>query len=171
MIMDESMFYHGSRYLNEPQNCSNLADTLKSPEIQLLRIQALLAIIVSMLVFGLFRRRCGNWALALVASGANVLSPAIIAYTLGPIQSASFSSSYFPVWAAYLVEVLGSVHSYIVHIIEDNEQWKSFNLDSTAKCFMTSWMITSYVTQSMSTLCIVLLFIILLMKVDKRVWA
>ncbi|KAK3432879.1 hypothetical protein EUGRSUZ_D00386 [Eucalyptus grandis] len=136
------------------------------------RIVALLAITASMLVFlgvfGLFRRRCGNRTLASVAFCAYNLSPAIIAYTLGLIQSAPYKSLNFPVWAAYLVVVLGSGDSYTVHSIEDIEQWKSFNLYSAAKCFMTSWMIASYTTHPVSKLWAVFLFVILFAKVDGR---
>ncbi|KAF7851238.1 hypothetical protein BT93_L4283 [Corymbia citriodora subsp. variegata] len=233
--MDGSMFYHGSRYLDKQQNCSNQVDMLESPKIRLLRIQALLAITASMLVFlgvfGLFRRRCSSRTLALVAFGTYALSPAIIACTLGLIQRASFSSMYFPVWAAYLVVVLGRADSYIAHSIEDIEhnrafalvaftaysllpaiiayvlgliqsalscslyfplwlaylaivlggadsytahsiedieRWKSFNVDSAAKCFVPSWLIASCVTPSVKILCTVFLFVILFMKIDER---
>ncbi|KAK3432860.1 hypothetical protein EUGRSUZ_D00365 [Eucalyptus grandis] len=140
--------------------------------IRLERIEALLAITAAILVFlgvfGLFRRRCVNRAFTLVAFAAYYLSPAIIAYTLGLIQSAPFCSSHFPIWAAYLVVVLGSADSYTAHSIEDIEQWKSFNVDSAAKCFMTSWMIASYATPSVPIFCTVFLFVILLVKADER---
>ncbi|KAK3432888.1 hypothetical protein EUGRSUZ_D00396, partial [Eucalyptus grandis] len=146
--------------------------TFESRGTRVLRIEALLAITASMFVFlgvfGLFRRRCNNRTLALIAFGAYALSPAIIAYTLGLIQSTPFCSSHFPVWAAYLVVALGSADSYTAHSFEDIEQWKSFNVDSAAKCFMTSYMIASYVTESMPILCAVFLFVILFVKVDER---
>ncbi|KAK3432609.1 hypothetical protein EUGRSUZ_D00117 [Eucalyptus grandis] len=98
-----------------------------------------------------------------------VLSPVLIAYMLGLMQSAPFKVSHFPFWAAYLVVVLGSADSYTAHSIQDIEQWKSFNVDSAAKCFMTSWMIASYMDSSMAAiLCTVFLFIILFMKLDER---
>ncbi|KAK3432877.1 hypothetical protein EUGRSUZ_D00383 [Eucalyptus grandis] len=140
--------------------------------IRLERIEALLAITAAILVFlgvfGSFRRRCVNRAFTLVAFAAYYLSPAIIAYTLGLIQSAPFCSSHFPIWTAYLVVVLGSADSYTAHSIEDIEQWKSFNVDSAAKCFMTNWMIASYATPSVPIFCTGFLFIILFVKADER---
>lgn len=160
-----------------PKNSENWtrcdqAATFESRCTRVLRIEALLVITASMFVFlgvfGLFRRRCSNRTLALIAFGAYALSPAIIAYTLGLIQSAPFCSSHFPVWAAYLVVALGSADSYTAHNFEDIEQWKSFNVDSAAKCFMTSYLIASYVTDLVPILCAVFLFVILFVKVDER---
>ncbi|KAK3432874.1 uncharacterized protein LOC104442580 [Eucalyptus grandis] len=142
-------------------------------EPQLLRIEALLAITAAILVFlgvfGSFRRCCSNRAFALVAFTAYSLFPAIIAYTLGLIQSAPFCSLHLPIWLAYLVIVLGSADSYTAHSIEDIEQWKSFSVDSAAKCFMASWIIASCVVgHSKKILCAVFLFVILFMKIDER---
>ncbi|KAF8030800.1 LOW QUALITY PROTEIN: hypothetical protein BT93_D0096 [Corymbia citriodora subsp. variegata] len=141
-------------------------------EPRLLRIEALLAITAVILVFpgvfGSFRQRCSSRKFTLVAFTAYSLLPAIIAYTLGLIQNTPFCSLHYPLWLAYLVIVLGSADSYTAHSIEDVEQWKSFNVDSAAKCFMASWMIASYVTHSGKILCTVFLFVILFMKVEER---
>ncbi|KAF8030859.1 hypothetical protein BT93_D0139 [Corymbia citriodora subsp. variegata] len=141
-------------------------------EPRILRIEALLAITAVILVFlgvfGSFRRRCSSRKFALVAFTAYSLLPAIIAYTLGLMQNTPFCSLHYPLWLAYLVIVLGSADSYTAHSIEDVEQWKSFNVDSAAKCFMASWMIASYVTHSGKILCTVFLFVILFMKVEER---
>ncbi|KAI6703520.1 hypothetical protein NL676_012656 [Syzygium grande] len=120
------MFYGDSTYSDEQWKRCKQADKFDSRWTRLPRIEALLAITASMLVFlgvfGLFRQRCGNRALAMAAFGAYSLSPAIIANTLGLIQSAPFCSLHFPVWAAYLVVVLGSTDSYTAHSIEDIER-------------------------------------------------
>ncbi|KAF8031155.1 hypothetical protein BT93_D0377 [Corymbia citriodora subsp. variegata] len=139
----------------------------------LVKIEALLAITAAIIVFvgifGSFRRCCSSGTLASIAFAAYTLLPAIIAYTLGLIQSYPLYSFHFFFWAAYLVVVLGSADSYTAHSIEDIEQWKSFSVNSAAKCFMTSWMITSFVAQPVSAiLCSLLLFVILFMKIDER---
>ncbi|KAF8031154.1 hypothetical protein BT93_D0376 [Corymbia citriodora subsp. variegata] len=115
------------------------------------------------------RRCCSSGTLASIAFAAYTLLPAIIAYTLGLIQSYPLYSFHFFFWAAYLVVVLGSADSYTAHSIEDIEQWKSFSVNSAAKCFVTSWMITSFVTQPvLATLCTFVLFVILFMKIDEN---
>ncbi|KAK3432856.1 hypothetical protein EUGRSUZ_D00361 [Eucalyptus grandis] len=120
-------------------------------------------------VFGLFRRCCVNRAFTLVAFAAYSLSPVLVAYMLGLMQSAPFKVSHFPFLATYLVVVIGSTDSYTAHSIWDIERWKSFNVDSASKCFMTSWMIASYMDNSRTAiLCTVFLFIILFMELDER---
>ncbi|KAL3741594.1 hypothetical protein ACJRO7_017112 [Eucalyptus globulus] len=158
------------------KTCYLRGKTAAKLEIQvplLVKIEALLAITAAIIVFigifGSFRRCCSNSALASVAFAAYTLSPAIIAYTLGLIQSYPLYSYHFLIWAAYLVVVLGSADSYTAHSIEDIEQWKSISVNSAAKCLMTSWMIASFVTEPVSALlCTLLLFVILFMKIDER---
>ncbi|KAK3432875.1 hypothetical protein EUGRSUZ_D00381 [Eucalyptus grandis] len=147
------------------------------------KIDALLAITAATLVFlgvsGSFRRRCGNRTFTMVAFAAYTLTPAAIAYTLGLIQNAQFCSLRLPIWATYLVVFLGNVDSYTAHSMEDIERWKSFKVDSAAKCIMTIWIIVSYVFLQDEILFGVLLygpimcilFIILLMKFDGRAQA
>ncbi|KAL3741597.1 hypothetical protein ACJRO7_017115 [Eucalyptus globulus] len=157
MIMHEPCSYSAHGYSREHCNRCKRADTYESRIIRLARIEALLviaaAILVFLGVFGSFRRRWGNRAFELVGFGA---------------YYAPFCISHFPIWATYLVVVLGSADSYNAHSIEDIEQWKSFNMDSAAKCFMTSWMIASYVTPPVPIFCTVFLFVILFVKLDER---
>ncbi|KAF8043661.1 hypothetical protein BT93_A1852 [Corymbia citriodora subsp. variegata] len=142
-------------------------------DARLARIDALLAITAAILVFlgvsGSFRRRCGNRTFAMVAFGAYTLTPAVIAYTLGLIQTAQSCHLRLPIWATYLVVVLGSVDSYTAHSMEDIERWKSFKVDSAAKFIMTSWMIASYAVLFGPILCILL--VILFIKLDQRAQA
>ncbi|KAF8030858.1 hypothetical protein BT93_D0138 [Corymbia citriodora subsp. variegata] len=137
---------------------------------QMAKIDVLLAITAAILVFlgvsGSFRRRCSNRAFSMVAFAAYTLTPAVVAYTLGLIQNAQFCSLRLPIWATFLVVFVGNVDSYNAHGMEDRERWKSFKVDSTAKCLMISWMIVSYVFLYGPMMCI--LFVILFMKFDGR---
>ncbi|KAI6703517.1 hypothetical protein NL676_012653 [Syzygium grande] len=94
------------------------------------------------------------------------LTPAVIAYTLGLFQSAPFCSPLFPIWATYLVAVLGNVDSYTAHRMEDIERWKSCRVDSAVNCIMTSWMIATYAILWNPLVCI--LFVILFLNVNER---
>ncbi|XP_030547344.1 uncharacterized protein LOC115753017 [Rhodamnia argentea] len=140
-------------------------------EAEITKIEALLAITTAISVFlgvsGSFRRRCGNGAFAMVAFGAYTLAPALSAYTLGLIQTAPFCRLRLPVWATYLMVVLGNVDSYTAHRMEDIERWKSFKVHSTATYIMISWMIASYAfIWGDPMVCI--LFVVLFLKVDER---
>ncbi|XP_056175744.1 uncharacterized protein LOC115663033 [Syzygium oleosum] len=139
--------------------------------IRLLKIEALLVIAPAILVFlgisGSFRRHCRNGAFAMVTLAAYTLTPAVIAYTLGLFQSTPYCSLLFPIWATYLVAVLGNVDSYTAHSMEDIERWKSFRVDSAVKCIMTSWMIATYAILWRNPL-VCILFVILFLNVDER---
>ncbi|KAL3741591.1 hypothetical protein ACJRO7_017109 [Eucalyptus globulus] len=144
--------------------------TSKDADSRMKRIDALLAITAAILVFlgvsGSFRRPCSNPAFAMVAFAAYTLTPAVIAYTLGLIQTSPFCDLRLPIWATYLVVFLGNVDSYTAHSMEDIERWKSFKVNSVAKYILTSWMIASYVYLSGPVMSI--LFIVLLMKFNER---
>ncbi|KAF8030802.1 hypothetical protein BT93_D0098 [Corymbia citriodora subsp. variegata] len=145
-------------------------DRMKTKDIgtQMENIDALLAITVTILVFvgvfGSFRRRCSNRI-----HDVYTLTPAVIAYTLGLIQTAQFCSLCLPIWATYLVVVLGSVDSYTAHSMEDIERWKSFKVDTAAKFILINGMIASYAVLYGPIVCI--LFVILFIKLDQRAQA
>lgn len=142
----------------------------KSASSEKRKIEALMAITAAILVFlgisGSFRRRCGNRAFAMVAFAAYTMTPSVIAYALGRVQTAPFCSLHLPVWATYLVVILGNVDSYTAHSMEDIEQWKSFKVDSASTFIMISWMIASYAFLGGPIVCV--LFVVLFMKVDGR---
>ncbi|KAK3432868.1 hypothetical protein EUGRSUZ_D00371 [Eucalyptus grandis] len=158
------------------ERCDRTSD--EEIDRQLAKIDALLAITAAIFVFlgvsGSFRRCCGNRTFVMVTFAAYTLTPALIVYTLGLIQTAQFCRLRLAIWATYLVVFLGNMDSYTAHSMGDIERWKSFKVDSAAKFILTSWMIVSYVFIFPDLLCgaiLGVLFFILFMKFDGRAQA
>ncbi|KAI3410571.1 Glutathione transferase [Psidium guajava] len=153
------------------ERCNREKD--KDAKSEMTEIEALMAITAAVLVFlgvsGSFRRRSGNGAFAIVAFAAYTLMPALIAYTLGLIQTAPFCTLRLPVWATYLVVILGNVDSYTAHSMEDIERWKSFKIDAAVKYIMISWMIAKY--SVIWSPIVSILFVVLFTKVNDRAQA
>lgn len=158
------------------ERCDRMSD--KDIDHQLAIIDILLAITAAIFVFlgvsGSFRRCCGNRAFVMVAFAAYTLTPALIVYTLGLIQTAQFCRWRLPIWAAYLVVFHGNMDSYTAHSMGDIERWNSFKVDSATKFILTSWMIVSYVVMLQNPLIgpiLGVLFVVLFMKFDGRAQA
>ncbi|KAF8025535.1 hypothetical protein BT93_F2387 [Corymbia citriodora subsp. variegata] len=103
----------------------------------LVKIELLVIIIAILLLFlatfGSCRRRCSSGVFRLVIFAAYTLSTYIFTYALGLMQDAPFYNELFPVWAVFLVIILGSTDSISAYSLEDNERWKSYNWQAYIK--------------------------------------
>ncbi|KAF8032255.1 hypothetical protein BT93_D1245 [Corymbia citriodora subsp. variegata] len=107
--------------------------------------------------------------LRVVLWAAYTLSGYLITYTFGLMHDSTFRNSLFPLWATFLVVVLGSSNSFSVYSLDDNEQWKKYTWQNMVRFvgLLTLW--TSYLTSLPLTMAFFLIyFVVLLMKANER---
>ncbi|KAF8031554.1 hypothetical protein BT93_D0694 [Corymbia citriodora subsp. variegata] len=127
----------------------------------------LLVIITAILVlflatFGSCRRHCSSRAFRLVIFAAYTLN-------LRLMQHAPFHNELIPVWAVFLVIVLGSTDSISAFSLEDNEKWKSYNWQAYIKFIWLSFLVDWKFDTTYKTLAaITYLLSVLSMKTDER---
>ncbi|KAF8032160.1 hypothetical protein BT93_D1171 [Corymbia citriodora subsp. variegata] len=107
--------------------------------------------------------------LRVVLWAAYTLSGYLITYTFGLMHDSTFRNSLFPLWATFLVVVLGSSNSFSAYSLDDNEQWKKYTWQNMVRFIglLTLW--TSYLTSLPLTMAVFLIyFVVLLMKANER---
>ncbi|KAF8031433.1 hypothetical protein BT93_D0596 [Corymbia citriodora subsp. variegata] len=119
--------------------------------------------------FGSYRRRCSSRMFRLVIFAAYTLSTYVLTYALGLMQDAPFQNELFPVWAVFLVIVVGSTDSISAYSLEDTERWKSYNWEAYIKwiwlMFLLDWKFKA--TPKMVVVIMYLLWVLCL-KTDER---
>ncbi|KAF8031557.1 hypothetical protein BT93_D0697 [Corymbia citriodora subsp. variegata] len=141
--------------------------------VMLLQIE-LLAIFTAVLllflvIFGSWRRRCNNKKFRLVIFTAYTLSTYVLTYALGLMRDAPMHNELFPVWAMFLMVTLGSTDSISAYSLEDNEQWKRSNWQLVIKSIwlflLIGWYFGDRSNEMIATEC---LSFVLAVKYDER---
>ncbi|KAF7849236.1 hypothetical protein BT93_L1053 [Corymbia citriodora subsp. variegata] len=139
----------------------------------LVKIELLVIIIAILLLFlatfGSCRRRCSSRVFRLIIFAAYTLSTYVFTYALGLMQDAPFYNELFPVWAVFLVIILGSTDSISAYSLEDNERWKSYNWQAYIKLIWLLFLVDWKFEGSFKTLvAITYLLSVLSLKTDER---
>ncbi|KAI6704005.1 hypothetical protein NL676_013141 [Syzygium grande] len=108
-------------------------------------------LLLFLVAFGSCRRRCSGVVFRLVIFTAYTLSTYVFTYALGLMQEAPFRNELFPVWAVFLMIILGSADSISAYSLEDNEQWKSYNWQIMIKLIWLSFLIDWYFRDTSNT--------------------
>ncbi|KAF7849394.1 hypothetical protein BT93_L0847 [Corymbia citriodora subsp. variegata] len=123
-------------------------------------------------IFGSCRRRCSSRMFQRVIFAAYTLSTNVLTYALGLMQNMPFHNELFPVWAVFVVIILGSTDSISAYSLGDNERWKSYNWQAYTKLiwllFLVDW---KFETTPKTVVAIVYLLCVLSLKTDERAWA
>lgn len=116
-----------------------ISQFLNTPKGRLAQIELLVIftafLLLFLVCFGSCRRRCSSSKFRLVIFTVYTLSTHVITYALGLMNEAPFRNELFPVWAVFLMIILGSADSLSAYSLEDNEQWKSYNWQLAIKSF------------------------------------
>lgn len=150
---------------------------LETPKGRLVRIELLVIftafLLLFLVTFGSCRRRCSSSMFQLVTFAAYTLSTYVFTYALGLMQDAPFNEL-FPIWAVFLMIILGSTDSISAYSLEDNERWKSYNWQVTINLFWLLFLVDWQFRDSSNTgvgVATVYLLLIMSMKSDERAWA
>ncbi|KAF7849235.1 hypothetical protein BT93_L1052 [Corymbia citriodora subsp. variegata] len=141
--------------------------------LKLLQIELLVILtaflLLFLVIFGSWRRRCNNGKFRLIIFTAYTLSTYVLTYTLGLMHHAPLRTELFPVWAMFLMMTFGSADSISAYSLEDNEQWKRYNWHLSIKMIWLVLLIGLYIRDSSNTgIAIKCLFFVLFLKSDER---
>ncbi|XP_056159759.1 uncharacterized protein LOC115671845 [Syzygium oleosum] len=126
-------------------------------------------LLLFLVAFGSCRRRCSGGVFRLVIFTAYTLSTYVLTYALGLMQEAPFRNELFPVWAVFLMIILGSADSISAYSLEDNEQWKSYNWQIMIKLIWLLFLIDWYFRDTSNTgFGTPYLLVVLTLKADER---
>lgn len=148
--------------------------SLRTPMGMLLQIEILVIftafLLLFLVTFGSWRRRCNNDKFRLVIFMAYTLSTYVLTYALGLMHDTPLRNELFPIWAMFLMIAFGSADSISAYSLEDNEQWKSYNWQIVIKSIWLFLLIDLYFHDKSNpvvtaTEC---LFSVLIVKYDER---
>ncbi|XP_022679722.1 uncharacterized protein LOC105913856 isoform X1 [Setaria italica] len=101
-------------------------DLWKSPRGTVIRIEVLVVVVVFLQLFliacGSRRRRSRNFFIQKGVLAAYTLSPSLVSYTLGSIQSSAIKSGMYSMWAISLYILFGCADSITAYSLTDNSQ-------------------------------------------------
>ncbi|RCV09231.1 hypothetical protein SETIT_2G010700v2 [Setaria italica] len=101
-------------------------DLWKSPRGTVIRIEVLVVVVVFMQLFlvayGSRRRRSRNFFIQKGVLAAYTLSPSLVSYTLGSMQSSAIKSGMYSMWAISLYILFGCADSITAYSLTDNSQ-------------------------------------------------
>ncbi|KAF8738581.1 hypothetical protein HU200_013953 [Digitaria exilis] len=92
-------------------------------------------------VLGSLRRLSSNNLLHTIVMGVNTLSFPLVGYTLGTMKKSGWYYYDFPLWAVFLVLLLGSTDSLTACRLSDIDNWKSIYVNQVFKGFVLLFVI------------------------------
>ncbi|KAI6704007.1 hypothetical protein NL676_013143 [Syzygium grande] len=159
------------------KNCNITLGNVKSlgtPMGMLLQIELLVIfagfLLLFLIAFGSWRRFYNSRKFRLVIFTAYTISTYVLTYALGLMNDAPFRNELFPIWAMFLMLVLGSADSITAYSLEDNEQWRRYNWQIEIKLiWLIVLIVLSFHNKSKAAIsATVFLALILLQKSDER---
>ncbi|XP_030533340.1 uncharacterized protein LOC115742932 [Rhodamnia argentea] len=151
--------------------------SLETPMGMLLQIELLVIftafLLLFLVIFGSWRRRCNNDKFRLVVFTAYTLSTYVLTYALGLMHDAPRLNELYPIWAMFLMIAFGSADSISAYSLEDNEQWKSYNWQIIIKWIWVALLVELYFRHRSSSVVAVTdsLFFVLALKSNERAQA
>lgn len=96
-------------------------------------------------IFGSSRKRRNNAALKGIQwISYTLLTTILFSYTIGQMQSAQFLNELFTLWTISLLVLFGSVDSFSAFSLEDNDQWKKYDLEVSSISYSVGGIIGFY---------------------------
>ncbi|KAL3742114.1 hypothetical protein ACJRO7_017575 [Eucalyptus globulus] len=148
--------------------------SLETPTGMLLQIELLVIftgfLLLFLVAFGSWRRFYNSGKFRLVIFLVYTLSTYVLTYALGLMSDAPFRNELFPIWAMFLMLVLGSADSISAYSLDDNEQWRRYNWQLQIKLIWVIVLIVLYFhnRSKAAITATVFLALVLLKKSDER---
>ncbi|CAD6255697.1 unnamed protein product [Miscanthus lutarioriparius] len=113
--------------------------------IGIVEVLVVLAIVAMFIlhILGSLRRRSSNGVIHALVMGVSTLSYPLVSFTIGRMQSSDWHLDDFPVWAVFMLLLLGSTDNLTVCRLNDIDNWKSIYVNTLFKGFLVVYVVVN----------------------------
>ena len=111
--------------------------------IGIVEVLVVLAIVAMFIlhILGSLRRRSSHGVIHALVMGVSTLSYPLVSFTIGRMKSSDWYVADFPVWAVFMLLLLGSTDNLTACRLNDIDNWKSIYVNTLFKGFLVVYVV------------------------------